>query len=69
MTRKKGSNDMNKMRRIILSITFVAVLALSFTASATTAYAGGGNNSQGQTGQSSSPKSGGTFQSLGITWE
>ena len=60
---------MNKMRRTIVSMTFVAVLALSFMTSATTAYAGGGNSQGQSSGQSSSPKSGGTFQTLGVSWE
>ena len=60
---------MKTLKRLIIGITFSAVLAFSFMTNTTTAYAGGGNSQSQNTGQSSSPKTGGTFQALGITWE
>jgi len=59
---------MKSMKRTVIGIAFGAMLALTLVTSGTNAYAGSGKG-QGPTTVTPAQKTGGLFESLGITWE
>ena len=61
---------MKSMKRTVIGIAFAAMLALTFVASGTNAYASPGKGQgQGPTNTTPAQQTGGLFQALGITWE
>lgn len=61
---------MKNVRRILTSIAFTLVLALSLTATSSEAYAKGkGGPVRQTTADQIAPSPAGAFQALGVTWE
>lgn len=64
---------MKTLKRLIIGITFSAMLATTLIGTGSDAYAkartSGGSIQTNGTGAPAVPSTGGTFQALGITWE